>query len=64
MAPLAEHAMRSRLIQTTRFLPRGLRGIGYWYAVLPLHGFVFGRMLRGICRATEAVAGARKTSGL
>lgn len=46
----------SRLVQTARFLPRGLLGLAYWYLVLPLHGFVFGRMLAGIRRAAEALA--------
>jgi uncharacterized protein YbjT (DUF2867 family) len=39
-----------RLTQTARFLPRGLLGLLYWYAVLPLHGFVFSGMLEGIRR--------------
>jgi hypothetical protein len=43
----------SRLVQTARFLPRGLLGILYWYAVMPLHGMVFRRMLQGIRRAAE-----------
>jgi len=44
----------SRLVQTARFRPRGLLGLAYWYAVLPLHSLVFGRMLDGIRRAAEA----------
>lgn len=43
----------SRLGLTARFQPRGLLGIVYWYAVLPLHGIVFSGMLRGLRRATE-----------
>jgi len=46
---------RSRLTQTARFKPRGLFGILYWYLVLPLHGIVFHRMLRGIASAAEAM---------
>jgi len=49
-------ASRSRLIQTAWFLPRGLLGSAYWYAVLPLHGIVFKAMLAGIRRAAEALA--------
>jgi hypothetical protein len=49
-------ASGSRLIQTARFLPRGLLGSAYWYAVLPLHGIVFKRMLAGLRRAAEARA--------
>jgi uncharacterized protein YbjT (DUF2867 family) len=44
-----------RLRQTARFRPRGLAGLVYWYAVLPLHGIVFRGMLRGIRRSAEAV---------
>ncbi|MFG0283313.1 MAG: SDR family oxidoreductase [Phycisphaerales bacterium JB039] len=43
----------SRLVMTARFQPKGLVGIVYWYAVLPLHGVVFGGMLRGIRRQAE-----------
>ena len=46
-------ARRCRLRQTARFLPRGLAGLVYWYAVLPLHGVVFRGMLRGIRTAAE-----------
>jgi hypothetical protein len=28
----------------------GLLGLAYWYALYPLHRFVFGGMLRGIAR--------------
>ncbi len=44
---------RTRLIQIARFRPRGLLGLAYWYAVLPLHSFVFNGMLQGI--ASEAM---------
>ena len=46
----------SRLVQTARFLPRGLLGLAYWYAVLPLHAIVFRGMLQGIRRAAEQTA--------
>ncbi len=39
------------LVMTARFRPRGLLGITYWYAVLPMHGIVFSRMLKGLGRA-------------
>ena len=38
----------THVTMTARFRPRGLLGILYWYAVLPLHGFVFPVMLQGI----------------
>ena len=44
---------RTSLIQTARFRPRGLLGLMYWYAVLPLHGIVFSGMLQGIRRSAE-----------
>ena len=53
---------RCRLVQTARFLPRGLLGILYWYAVMPLHGIVFRRMLQGIRRAAEAGAEQRRAA--
>jgi len=45
----------TRLVMTARFLPRGLFGLLYWYAVLPLHEIVFGGMLRGIRTTAEAL---------
>ena len=42
------------LVQTARFKPRGLAGLAYWYAVLPLHGYVFRGMLNGIRHQAEA----------
>ena len=52
IAPLP--AGRCRLTQTARFKPRGLSGLAYWYAVLPLHAIVFSGMLEGIRRHAEA----------
>jgi hypothetical protein len=36
--------------QTASFDPVGLGGLAYWYAVYPLHGMIFGGMLRQIAR--------------
>jgi hypothetical protein len=44
-----------RLVQRARFKPRGLGGLAYWYAVLPLHGIVFSGMLKGIRAETERI---------
>ena len=44
---------QTELRQTARFLPRGLLGLLYWYAVLPFHGLVFSGMLRGIAEAVN-----------
>jgi uncharacterized protein YbjT (DUF2867 family) len=51
--PSPESVDRCRLVLTARFRPRGLLGIAYWYAVLPLHGVVFQAMLRGLVKAAE-----------
>jgi hypothetical protein len=54
--PLAEDPVSSQLEQVARFQPKGLLGLSYWYAVLPLHGIVFKGMLRGIKEAAETDA--------
>lgn len=45
---------RTTIEMTARFRPKGLFGIAYWYCVLPLHGFVFPVMLKGIKRNIES----------
>ncbi len=45
-----------RIIQEARFSPRGLGSQLYWYAVLPLHAFVFPTMLRNIVRSSKRKA--------
>jgi hypothetical protein len=49
-------ASETWVTQTARFRPRGLLGLAYWYSVLPLHHFVFPRMIRGIKAAAESEA--------
>ena len=64
LEPLPDEPARCRLVQTTRFKPRGLLGLAYWYLVLPLHGTVFRGMLRGIQRtAVEIEASAANSAG-
>ena len=41
----------SRLRMITKYLPRGLPGLLYWYAVKPLHFYVFKGLLRGLAQA-------------
>jgi uncharacterized protein YbjT (DUF2867 family) len=53
---------RTAITQTARFLPRGLLGLLYWHAALPLHGRVFEGMLRGIRSHAEATATTRSPS--
>ena len=57
-----EDQRRTTLTMTARFRPKGLLGILYWYAVLPLHHFVFGGMLRGIRRVAESSSRGHGTS--
>jgi uncharacterized protein YbjT (DUF2867 family) len=40
----------ARVSQTALFDPRGLLGLAYWYALLPLHRAVFAALLREIAR--------------
>jgi uncharacterized protein YbjT (DUF2867 family) len=47
------------LRQNAYFRPRGLAGRLYWYAMLPFHHLIFGRMARKIAEAAER----RSTSG-
>jgi uncharacterized protein YbjT (DUF2867 family) len=49
----------TRIIQTARFSPRGLFGLLYWNALLPLHGYVFSGMIKAIAaKAVEAESNA------
>lgn len=45
----------TKIIQMARFLPRGLLGLAYWYAVSPLHELVFNGMLLGVVKASGCV---------
>lgn len=53
-----EAVPQTRLEMTARFRPKGLTGLAYWYAVLPLHHIVFRGMLNGIKRCAESGAEA------
>jgi len=41
---------RTELIMLSRFLPKGLLGILYWYALYPFHQWIFAGMLKGIAQ--------------
>jgi len=45
---------RTLVVQTATFRPKGLLGLAYWWAVLPLHGSVFKGMLNGLCQRAES----------
>jgi uncharacterized protein YbjT (DUF2867 family) len=42
---------RTEMTAHSRFLPRGLGGLLYWYATFPLHQLVFSGMLTGLAHA-------------
>lgn len=44
----------SRYVQRILFRPRGLLGVAYWYAVLPLHSWIFGDVARTLMRQARA----------
>ncbi|KJS00054.1 MAG: epimerase [Desulfobulbaceae bacterium BRH_c16a] len=42
-----------QLVQTAHYLPRGVLGRLYWYAVLPFHHFVFADLARSVINASR-----------
>ena len=48
--PVSEN--RTEILQLSRFLPRGLFGMLYWYGLYPFHQWVFKGMLRRIAQAS------------
>jgi hypothetical protein len=62
---MSEQNGGSSIRQTAIFDPVGLLGLAYWYALYPLHQFIFQGMLRGIAHAsmeTSAIVDACKNS--
>jgi hypothetical protein len=49
----ARRGQRSVLTQRAIFVPRGLSGRIYWYAVTPAHAFIFQRLARRIATLAE-----------
>lgn len=49
--------------QTAVYDPVGLLGLAYWYALYPIHQFVFRGMLHGIARAVPADASSTTMPG-
>ena len=43
----------AELEQTAVFAPRGLAGLLYWYALYPVHAWIFRGMIRAIARRAE-----------
>ncbi len=42
------------LTQTAFFAPKGLSGLAYWYLLYPLHGLIFGGMIRHLAKRAKA----------
>ena len=57
-----EGPQRVAVDMISRFLPRGLAGLAYWYALLPAHQWLFEGMLRSVARRTgkRVLAGPHK----
>jgi uncharacterized protein YbjT (DUF2867 family) len=45
------------LTQTAFFEPKGLPGLIYWYALYPIHGFIFSALIRKILERARKLAG-------
>jgi len=43
------------LVQTAYFASKGLSGLLYWYAIYPLHGLIFSRMINTVAQRAEAL---------
>jgi uncharacterized protein YbjT (DUF2867 family) len=52
------HDRGTLLIQTAFFEPKGLSGLFYWYALYPIHAFIFSGMIRRVGERASALAGA------
>jgi uncharacterized protein YbjT (DUF2867 family) len=50
-------ATGSRLTQRAIFYPRGLTGRAYWYALLPFHALIFGRLARRLAAVPSRTTG-------
>ena len=43
----------THLEQTAAFIPKGLAGLAYWYALYPFHAWIFGGLVRSIATRAE-----------
>ncbi len=60
---VTEEGGQSTVRQTAIFDPVGLSGLMYWYALYPLHQFVFHGMLRNLCQAIDVTDSADDSEG-
>lgn len=47
----------THLEQTAAFIPKGLPGLAYWYALYPFHAWIFGGMINAIAKQAERASG-------
>ena len=47
------HDGASQLEQTAAFIPKGLFGLAYWYALYPFHSWIFSGLIRAIAHRAE-----------
>ncbi len=63
LRPTGPNGEHTELIEKSRFLPRGLWGMAYWYTTYPLHVVIFKGMLQAAARQTGRVAGPARPLG-
>jgi uncharacterized protein YbjT (DUF2867 family) len=51
-----DHEARPLLTQTAFFAPKGLAGLAYWYLLYPIHGLIFGGMIRSLAARALTLA--------
>jgi hypothetical protein len=54
LEPISPDGRACRITQTATFAPSGVPGHLYWFALYPVHGVIFRRMIDGIARAAGA----------
>ena len=52
---LDNHDGASQLEQTAAFIPKGLFGLAYWYALYPFHSWIFSGLIRAIAHRAEGL---------
>jgi uncharacterized protein YbjT (DUF2867 family) len=60
-APAPDGTPRSCITQTAYYEPKGLLGLAYWYAILPVHPSIFKGMIRELGRRAEKREAAAET---
>ncbi len=60
LRPVGPDGEHTEIIERSRFLPKGLWGLAYWYATYPFHILIFKGMLEKIAHQTGRAAGPAK----